>query len=267
MKKYFIFSLSLFLLLANACEAVNIAYVRDTGKQQSDGFTGSTGTTGSFGTLPAIGNHVIISVSGFRTGGFLLSTPTDNQGNTYNKDASVRDAGPNSEASISSTRVAFSSGTYTITLKATGNSNTATWIATEYSGIVSRGWLDATGTAQVTSTTGGTVTATNPGRFKGDLVVAAVATDSGDAAIGFSAPSGGSGSWTESYVENNGSAHSAGESGYKIASLLETSAATWTWSESSGVKSALVLATYMAQQPSPVNVRGGVKIKGKVIVR
>lgn len=250
--KKIISPLLIFFFLANTCSGA-IVFVRDTGKQQTDSFTGSTGVTASFGTLPKVGNHIIISVSGYRTSGFLLSTPTDNQGTIYHKDVSVQDSGPTSEASISSGMATSSSGTFTITLKASGVSDAITWIATEYSGIAKANWFHSSSTAQITATSGGTVS--GKGVTAGELLVAVMGTDSACSNCAILTPTGNF-TWLQSYVENDGTVHSVGSSAYTIATSSLVSSAVWKWTLSSGEKSSLVLASYLP------NVSGSAMLLG-----
>lgn len=224
-----------------------VAYVRDSGLKLAANFDGTYAQTGSFASLPAVGNHVIVTVAHYHYGAPGINTVTDNQGNTYAEDKEqVLDlATDEAAATIDSCKVATSSGTYTLSINPTNDTsgNYLAWCATEFSGIAATNWLDQTGNnnnaAGDANVTASGANATTAGIAIG---VASISNNDSDINIGDTPPTG----YTNIQVNEDASSYVGLSSVYKIYSAPETSGASWTHDNTSQTGWAAVIATYKA---------------------
>ncbi len=114
-----------------------------------------TSTTGTFRNTPTAGNMVAVLVGGWDSGGFTISSLTDNQGNTYTKRAEPASSVNSSRCSIWTCENIAASGTFTITITSSsaGSYIEATMIEIE--------GADTSSSTDVTATATGTNTATD----------------------------------------------------------------------------------------------------------
>ncbi len=195
--------------------------------------------TMSFAVLPTVGNHVFVVASGYHAAGDIAPTITDNQaGNTYASNSYLYSDPV--FAFIYSVKVVGSSGTFTVSLDPTGSSNYITWRIIEVSGLATSSHLDQVGSTTATATSG-TVTAAGANAQANMFVVAAMATSGSTNPQLISDPPSG---YTSIYLFDNGSTGEPAEAAYKIITGAETSAASWTWTDSA--KWVGVIATYKA---------------------
>lgn len=218
-----------------------VAYVRDAGLKVAASFEGTT--NGSFASLPAVGNHVFVGVSLWRNGiGSLTDAVTDNQGNSYAEDREIN--GGDDTASLWSTKVATSSGTYTVTVdpsQTTGNY--IAWTAVEFSGVIATTHLDQTGSTTTSSTsTDASVTATGENTTTGGvaIAVATINNDDTDINIGDTPPTG----YTNIQVNENSNGYIGYSMVYKIYSSTETSSAQWSHDNVSQQGWSTIICTY-----------------------
>jgi hypothetical protein len=219
-----------------------IAYVRDVGLITANNVNSSNV---SFGTAPAVGNHVFVQISGWCGAGFNVQNGdiVDNQGggNTYNVDLVENPGFASTQASITSSHIASSSGTFTITVTPDNTADFFVWSASEFSGIATSNWLDKTGVFPTASTTTGTVTASGVNSQANELVLPVIVLDSNeDVALTGTATTG----YATIYTYSDAATIIGGQGNYKIVTSPETSSATWTWNDPGIQGSALIIATY-----------------------
>ena len=83
-------------------------------------------TTLTFAVTPGAGNMIAVAVSAWRNGsGYTLSTPHDNQGNTYHAGATVTNGGATGAHVFFAYNIA-ASGTFTVTVSCTGGGASTT---------------------------------------------------------------------------------------------------------------------------------------------
>jgi len=114
-----------------------------------------TSASGSFRVTPTAGNMVAVLVGGWDSGGFTISSLTDNQGNTYTKRAEPASSVNSSRCSIWTCENIAASGTFTITITSSsaGSYIEATMIEVE--------GADTSASTDVTATATGTNTSTD----------------------------------------------------------------------------------------------------------
>jgi hypothetical protein len=218
---------------------VAIAYVRDTGR-----FTGSGVATASasFGTLPAVGNHVSGHTAVWHATRPTSVTFSDNQSNTWATDAFEPDPGsPGSVAATGTAKVVTSSGTFTVTVATNQAANNfIEAVAVEFSGLTTSSWLDQSSVGNWSASTSKTVTDAGANTQASELVLFTAAHNSNATNVGINPPTG----YTQLAVNQDSNATIGFIAAYKIVSSIETSSASWTWTDSSG--GAAVLSTYKA---------------------
>lgn len=219
--------------------SASITITQNSGQKTS---TNVSSDTYSFGSLPVVGHHVILVLTEWRGPGAVTSV-ADNQGNTYNIDKSQLggNGGTRLGAVIASAKVATSAGTFTLTITYAQGGTYAQFAVLEVAGLNTTTWLDQTGAnTSIATTTSLTVTAGGANAGANALVVAAFG---GDSTNGISnPPTGGSGTYTSLYVDQDAAVTGA-EGAYKIISTGETSSAVWAFN-SSGFGTTGVIATY-----------------------
>lgn len=210
--------------------------IQDSGKQTTGPFAT---TTLSFATLPVVGRHVAVLISNYDGVGNGIAAVTDNQGNTYTKQAEATD-GATCCASLWTCEVVTSSGTFTVTLDpVTSSGNFASWVLVEISGLNLSPVLDKTGTNN--STTGdanATCSAANDAASGIALGVAAVNNAVNDINISDTPPTGS----TQIAFEENANIAIGMSSVYKAVTGGTTSFA-WTHDNVSQVGWAAVAVT------------------------
>ncbi len=225
-----------------------IAYVQDTGKVSAEGV--NTSTSGAFGTQPTVGNHIIVTGSGWNNANWDLTAVTDNQGNTYAIDAEVNVADndppdtPRNGAFIASTKIATSSGSHTVTVDPQDASgNYIEWTAIEFSGLHATTHLHKTGTnsGYAAAGTDASVTASTANTVADCLVVAVCSVSNNDSALTLTTPTTG---YTAVDVNQDAALTIGYQSSYKTVSGTETSSATWTHDNTSAEGWAAAIATY-----------------------
>ena len=220
-----------------------IAYVLDTGKIRAENVNTSAA---SFGVLPAVNNHVFTLVSGWHNTVFDLSSVADNQSNTYVIDKAQNDGSSSAkaEASITSSKVETSAGTFTVTISPQDTSgNYIEWIAAEFSGLVTTSWLDKTGSATTASgVTTITATASAQNSQADVLVLACFVDNVADPTCNITTPTG----YTALFVNQDATATIGAQGSYKIVSAIETSAATWNFDNIAAGGSGAAIATFKA---------------------
>lgn len=224
-----------------------VAFVQATATIREAGFSGTD--AGSFGSLPAVGNHVIVGIALYDAdaGTHGIATVTDNQGNSYNEDAEATEVGGgNSSASLYSTKVATSAGTFTITVDpAVATGLYIAWAAVEFSGLDATTHLDRTGANEESSgASDASVTASASNTTADGVAVAVAALSFGDIDlnIGDTPPTG----YTNIAVEEDANSYMGMSFVYKIYSSSETSAAAWVHDNESQFGWAAAIATYKA---------------------
>lgn len=209
--------------------------VRDTGKQTGS----SVGTdSASFAALPAVGNHVIIGTAIWQSADPAMIDCSDNQSNTYTEDIELEMASRDVGASIYSTKVATSSGTFTVTINPSGAA-WVEWIAFEVSGLDATTHLDKTGTNN-SATGSANVTASAANSTSSGIAIAVAAVNAADTniAINGTPPTG----YTILAFNNNADSTVGYALAYKIYSSSETSSASFTHDAPTGWVA--VIATY-----------------------
>ena len=228
-----------------------IAYVRDTGKIRTTG-TGQT-SNASFGALPSVGNTIIVGVSSYFAGqnngamGY-----SDNQGNSYSSggaDIQVG-SGPTDDdesACIGSAAVGTSAGTFTVTVDASGTTNTFyTWMAVEFSGLASSAFDKSSSNSEAGgSTTIGTGTTPTLSQAE-ELVVSVCALNTGVNHTSVTASG-----YTALWDEPDGTSFAVGGMAYKTVSSTSGVSATWNWTTNSSTGEGAVIATYLGGTPPP----------------
>lgn len=199
------------------------AYVRDTGKVNGGGVDT---ISLSFGTLPAAGNSVIAEITNWNPsqgGNIGASACTDNKSNSYTRD-NISPLISDARCAIFSTHnLPSMSGTLTLTMDPNaGSAEYMDAVAIEYSGLATSSTLDKTATNSGTSTnpTSGTTATTSQAD---ELVIAALAVDSGSGNVGINTPSG----YTNRMREQNSSTYIGGSCDEKIVAATGTQSADW----------------------------------------
>ena len=195
-----------------------MGYVRDTGHKTANGVNSSAA---SFASLPAAGNSIIILVTCWNIA-IAAAEVTDNQSNTYARDAYI---GPNQPASpqaatcgiFSDIEIGSPSGTFTITINPGNATDYFEWVGVEFSGLLDASALDITATNAGTDNSplvsGGT-TNQNDELWVGVCALTDELTD-----IGFDFPAG----WTQlGNLVQDAATTIAFLSGYKIVSSTGT---------------------------------------------
>ncbi len=113
-----------------------------------------TSATGTFRNTPTAGNMVAVLVGGWDSGGFTISSLTDNQGNTYTKRVEPGSSVNSSRCSIWTCENIAASGTFTITITSSsaGSYIEASMIEIEGANTSSSTDVTASNTATNTST-------------------------------------------------------------------------------------------------------------------
>jgi len=215
---------------------VAIAYVRDSGKQQTSNATSDSYT---WGTNPTVNNHVF-GVSGMYSGALQLwgAQYSDNQTsptNTYTRDARCiypPEPSPYIKDTISSCKIAKSSGTFITTIVGDGSGGGpypfyANWCLVEFSGIAATSWFDQTTSGVDVGggpTTDASVTAAAQNSQADMLAIAVCELDINDSTLNCSTPT----DYTELYVENDGTTITGGQASYRILTSQVTSSASWS---------------------------------------
>lgn len=111
-----------------------------------------TSTTGTFRNTPTAGNMVAVLVGGWDSGGFTISSLTDNQGNTYTKRAEPASSVNSSRCSIWTCENIAASGTFTITITSSSAGSYIEATMIEIEGADTSSSTDVTATATGTNT-------------------------------------------------------------------------------------------------------------------
>ena len=123
----------------------------------------------SFASNPAAGNLIVVSINGWRSGVFNMSTTgvTDNQGNTYTRIIQSTNQGSGTASIFYAYNVA-SSGTFTITVDPDSTGNYLSWVAYNISGATTADPLDKSATDNgvgLSATSGSTGTLSQANEF------------------------------------------------------------------------------------------------------
>jgi len=171
----------------------------------------------SLDALPAIGDLVIVEAASWN-GDLGSSAVTDNQGNTYTRQAYAWNSGTTTGVAIFSTVVATSSGTFTITFNPTGSSAEICLNVSEWSGNASSP-VDQNNTNQSngTSATTGSITPTEDN----ELLIAVMSHSSTDRTLTES-------NGTLLYENEGGTLNQPIAVAYKIQSTATSEGGAWT---------------------------------------
>lgn len=185
-------------------------------------------TTLSFTSTPAVGNMVVVCITGWRTagsGGFEVpaGSVTDNQGNLYRIAVVGDKSATTKRAAIFYSFNVNSSGTFTVTLDPTGTGNYASWSISEVSNCSRSDPLDKTAQQQSSGTTLSSNT-TSATAQNNEIVFSCLASSVTEASItvGVVSPI-----FNQIY-EQLSDTYIPGEADYRVVSSSGTQACTWT---------------------------------------
>lgn len=196
-----------------------LSVVRNTGKASDASVSLSTK---SFAALPAVGNLIVVLISGWNSGTFGVTSVTDNQGNTYSRAGTQPSSSGLCRADIWYTKVATSSGTFTISVNCAAGSYLE-WVGVEVSGQDATTPFDKD--AQANSTTGDAATGNTATLAQADEIVFAVAAVSNnDTNITITTPTG----YTNLTINQDATATIGHEASYKIVAATTAVSASWT---------------------------------------
>jgi hypothetical protein len=185
--------------------------VQTSGKLVADG---SSTLQHSFGSLPSVGSYVFVKASDFRDAGGSVNV-TDNQGHTYQRVSSPDvSGGGDITAEFWYTKVATSSGTFTVTITNGGSSGNSYITGTfdEWTGLPATLTVSSNTMTSTTPTTSITTPTLTP---PGDGVVFAVCGSNVAATQSSTMPGG---AWSTDYDEPDGNAHTVGAAAYQVVS-------------------------------------------------
>lgn len=215
-----------------------VSVVQNSGKKQGNNVASASG---SFASLPAAGNCVMVPISINHDPSHANTSVTDNQSNTYTKQAQMLD-NKNQADLFADFSIGSPSGTFTVTVSPAFTSNNyITFVLLEISGLQTTSVLDQTATANIASpATSTTVGPTGTTAQADELVVAVLSTETGDTNLNLTVPSG----YTEIATEQNGNSLAGHQSAYKIVTATGTQSATWTHDGTANTGS--LIATFKA---------------------
>lgn len=195
------------------------AIVRSTPKTSDAGVSLSTAT---FAATPAVGNYIVVLISGWNAGTFGVTSVTDNQGNTYSRAGAQPASSGLCRADIWYAKATTASGTFTVTVNC-GSGSYLEWIASEVSGLAATSPADAG--AEANSATGdAAVGPTATLAQTSEIVFAVAAVANNDTNITITTPSG----YTNLAINQDATATIGMEASYKIVSATTAVSASWT---------------------------------------
>lgn len=213
--------------------------------------SGVTTVSVSFSTLPAVGNGIIVGVYSGIFAGIPAGACSDNQGNTYVRVRNVENGVVGlSLAYYLCSKIATSSGTFTVTVNPAAGSTNFTAVAIEVSGVGGGLALDSSTanwgiSASATATIGITV---NANTFQ----VASIGINSTQASITIT--SADSPAWTQE-IENLSSPGIVCQVDYRIVTTVSAANDSWSWPSSDWNTFGVVAFYATAAPPSASNER------------
>jgi hypothetical protein len=201
-----------------------------------------TTITVNFHKPPASGNSIIVCVSQIDSNGNGTVVVSDSEGNSYAADASQgsTNGGDSGLAAIWSSHAITVSGAASVTINPGGANTYATGIILEVAGLAASP-KDKTGTNSATTTTDANVTASGANTQNAEFVVACTNFLGANSAVAYTGPT--TGYQPANFWEDQNVAV-AGHGAFKEINGAETSAATWSHSNTSQASWSAVIVTY-----------------------